>query len=294
MPAQAPQFAALSPTENQALSKYLQAAAQLLAKTGNDSLTFNLRPDTGTESMRTPLPPILFNTMPKSGSMYIAETLYTGLGVKPMRISGSYYPDDLIIRPWIEELAHGDRLTQEHLPAHPVNLALIDMHLDRLVIHVRDPRQATLSWLHHVDKLRNQDRDFELAVLHPAPPENYFDGDFAAKLDWQIDHHLPTLIEWTRGWVDADADEGFNARVLFTRYEQFNADEHAFLDTLLKFLDISADRFTHHGRAPERGVVNFRSGRSGEWREVFSSEQQRRAASMIPAALAEKFDWPLH
>ncbi len=90
------------------------------------------------------------NTIPKSGSIYLANAFCRGLGIPFMRISGGWFPLDTVVRAQLAKLARGNAVTQEHLDANPPNRLALGIALDRFVVHLRDPRMTTLEAVHHM------------------------------------------------------------------------------------------------------------------------------------------------
>lgn len=285
----------LTAPEQQRLNDLLTAAGQLLVKTGRSEVTFRFGATAAKPAVK--LPSICLNTMPKSASIFIQDVLHHALGLERIRISGGYFPDDLVVPAWLDVLAQGHRITQEHLPARALNLRLLGRHMDRLVLHVRDPRQATLSWTHHVATLARNRREAELAMIDPVLPQDYFDRDLSGQLDWQIDTHLPALVSWTEGWLDViDADRPPLA-ILLTRFEDFRADQKGFFTRLLAFHGLEGELMRRVEAVLDRsqnlrdGQAHFREGRTSEWREVFTAAQRDRAAAHLGQRLPRRLGY---
>jgi tetratricopeptide (TPR) repeat protein len=91
------------------------------------------------------LPDMLVVTMPRTGSLYILMRLSTGLSIPVSHVSLNLFPKDHVIPCWARTLATGGTVAQEHIDASPENLAhLREAGIDKLCVHTRDPRQATL------------------------------------------------------------------------------------------------------------------------------------------------------
>ncbi|MEG5188103.1 tetratricopeptide repeat protein, partial [Microcoleus sp. ARI1-A4] len=235
------------------------------------------------------VPGILLNTLAKSGSFYILEAIYKGLNINWMPISAE---SEVIKRADIGILASGMNATQEHLHPSSRNLCLISEVLDKLVVHVRDPRQATISWVHHLIKTTREIKD--VRSLLPAIPtaENYFSWSLTEQISWQIESgYLPIAISFIEGWLNAEADPSFYPEILFTKYEDLAAEPQAFFESILKFYKIEKFPFTFP-EPPQQGKLHYRKGKADEWREVFTPEQAEKASSMIPQRLFDRFGWP--
>lgn len=245
-----------------------------------------------------PIPPILFNTMPKSGSIFIENWLAHSLGLNQMKVAVCLFPDDLVIRDKLEELAKGNAIAQQHLPAKDINLRFIAARLGSLVVHVRDPRQATLSWTHHLDNFHAHRDDVPacalgLEAVSPPLPDDYFSWEFERKLAYQVDHHLPLLVDWVTGWLEASEHKACGLNILLTTYEDFVASPRRFVEKILDHFSIPHDKFLWDlmpGKDPEN---HYRVGKTDEWRDVFSDADKAKATSMITPNLCKTFGWSI-
>ena len=248
-----------------------------------------LRLDIKTETKL--IPGILLNTLPKSGTVYILNALTKGLKINFMRISGNSFPDDLIVREKIQQLALGNCLTAEHLPANLVNLNLISEYLDKLIIHLRDPRQALLSWVNFLNKLKSKDPQ---AILSYAPSlffDKYFFISFEEQISWQIEQgYLQAGIQFIETWLKAAENKDFHPKILFTRHEDLVENSKQFFNFILDFYEIDPMSFSFPDK-PIPGQGHYRKGEIDEWRKVFNPEQIEKATSMMPDYFFSKFGW---
>ena len=99
-------------------------------------------------------PPILISTVPKSGSNFIVESLHAMTSVERLKGDLGLFPRDNLDIRVIDKLTIGNAFVKGHFPASDFNLNLIQSYRLPILIHLRDPRQVLLSWLHHVDKHR--------------------------------------------------------------------------------------------------------------------------------------------
>lgn len=227
---------------------------------------------------------IFINTLPKSGSVYITNALTEGLERSVLRISSDIsFGKDLITPYNFEIFVREGHISQEHLPALPENIDFLERYLEKWMIHVRDPRQALLSWSHFV--LRFQSKHFKIDQYLPS---HYNDLSFAQQLDWQIENHFPVLVEWLMDWVKAE--KRLKGRILFTRYTDLHSRPEWFFEQILDFWGIPDDTFIMP-EPPKKGQKHFRKGKLNEWRSVFSQRQQDQINAKVPDELLEFFDW---
>ena len=234
------------------------------------------------------LPPILINTLPKSASESIWNRLAEGLNMAQSHLSLGLYPDCCLVPARVKSAAEGGLIAKEHIPATDYNLQQLAEHgLKKAVFHVRDPRQATLSWAHFVQS------DVSMRLMAPiwrkvVPPADVLKGDVADVVDWSIEHYLPLAIDFMRGWTDLRDREDRSIEVLFLTFEQFRTDPEGYFAAVLDFFELAPERFAADAEAE---VVHLRRGLIDEWREAFTPAQQKRAWAKIPADMAESFGW---
>jgi len=235
------------------------------------------------------LPSIIISTMPKSGTYYISNHLSKGLHCKTRIISNQYFPYDAIRYSEIKEASLGSYITQDHFPASPTNTHFISQLFDRAVCHLRDPRQAMLSYIHYLEGFKGGDDTF--ALIYPRLPDDFFELPIESRLDWGVDNWLPLLVEWTAQWVEF-AEGQDKVTVKFTRFEDLVSDEEAFTQDILDFYGIPQPRFIPPVLKKD-GDVHFRSGLIDEWRSALTPDQQERATAQIPLQIAKRFGWSL-
>ncbi|MBO6783702.1 MAG: glycosyltransferase [Alphaproteobacteria bacterium] len=248
-------------------------------------------PDTvpyGGDEARPPFT-VPITTLPKSGTYYLARLFSEGLGVRPLIVSNQYFPHDTIYQPRLREFVRGGYVSQDHFPASQINVAHLGHLLEKIIVQLRDPRQATLSYIHFLgtDWFRSNEQETRF-LIYPTLPGDFFERDLSGQLDWGIDHWLPELVRWLEDWVEADRTS--TLQVKFALFEDLVADEEAYVREVLRFLDIPEDAFRRPAIELD-GTVHFRKGETDEWRGVFNEAQAARANGWIPSALMDKFGW---
>jgi len=235
------------------------------------------------------LPPILINTMQKSGSIYLTRTIATSLGIEYSLVSlaSGIFPSYCMMPAAFKRFRRGSIVRQEHFDASHFNLEICARYVDRIVLHLRDPRQSTLSWTHHFNRYRDIHPGSTVGTVH-RPPEDFCRWPFERQLDWHIDHHLVSQVMWLRRWMLVEQEAPF--QILRTRYEELLNNERALFDRILAFYDIPAGGIAM--RTPEKTIeYHYRCGRSDEWKEVFTSGQKRRSRTIIGNDILEHFGW---
>jgi hypothetical protein len=238
------------------------------------------------------IPPMLITTMPKSGTYYISKLFTQGLFIESRIVSHQYFPYDVIRQPELRVFAQGSMVSQDHFGASKINLVHIAKHVDRMVVHVRDPRQAMLSYVHFLatPQFRRTEEETRL-FIYPPMPDDFYQLDLEARIDWAIENWLPLLVEWTEEWVVAEETLD-RPLIKFTRYEDLVADRDRFVRDLLEFFRIPLERYLPP-RIEQDEEIHFRRGEVAEWMTTFTPKQAAAATAKIPSALATRFEWAL-
>ena len=236
------------------------------------------------------LPSILINTVPKSASESIWNRLATGLGLAQGHVSIFLYPDCAVVPHRALAAAPGGLIAKEHLPASDYNVQQLALSgYDRIVFHLRDPRQVLLSWAHFVRD------DVSMRLLGAlwrkvVPPTTVLQQDLSGLIDWCIDTQLPLLIAFVEGWRRLGSTPHAPLAVRFLSFESYLDAPEGYLKSVLDFAEIDPARFDFEA---ESQTVHLRKGEKAEWRAVFTGKQRERAARLIPPEMAEEFGWNL-
>lgn len=234
-------------------------------------------------------PSILLNTMPKSGSVYVFRSLCAILNRPHMYIGHGYAFIDQISPQNAEILSKGGFVSQNHFAPSPENLQLLRHFHLKMVLHLRDPRQALLSWVHHLDWITGRNDDsIWLLYFEPRTPPGYFDFSFHEKIDWQIEHFLPQLVRWTGRWLEI-ADQGM-IPMLITHQEELRTNERAFFQKILAFCDLETD-YAPVNLPRTMDATHYRSADPTEWARIFTPAQIAEATAVLPTAMAARFGW---
>jgi len=232
---------------------------------------------------------VLLNTMPKSGSVYVTKSLARILRLGTMHIGNNYALIEQINVREATIFSGGGFVSQNHLAPSPENLQILRRFNLKMVLHLRDPRQALLSWVHHLDwTIGGNELSENLLYVAPQTPPGYFALPLARKIDWQIENFLPQLMAWTEKWVDI-ADRG-TIPVLITHQDDLRCREKAFFDAILRFYEFDLDYDLP--RLPRTiETTHFRLADPTEWRRTFTPEQAARATAQIPQVFRARFGW---
>ncbi|MEG3841580.1 tetratricopeptide repeat protein, partial [Microcoleus sp. herbarium14] len=234
-----------------------------------------------------------FFPLQRSGSVYTNYALSRGLSIpfaSDPTVGGHNTIGQYLVQTSLENHRLKDCIITGHVLASTFNLLLLSLYVDRLVVHVRDPRQTTLSMIYYMQNLWKRS---PIITLSSSITEKYFSMSLTDQISWQIENWgLPEIIKWIEGWVDAEEDPLFYPKILFTRNEDLATDPESFFESILNFYEIEKSRFTFPIPPEFKAGTHNRKGQIDEWREVFTPEQAEKASSMIPERLIKRFGWP--
>jgi hypothetical protein len=190
------------------------------------------------------------------------------------------------------EVQHHDNLfiSQEHVSANDFNIDIINFFKLKVVIHLRDPRQALLSWIHHIQRYTGGDHLApQNLFVRPLISENYFSSSLSEKIDYQIDNYLPSCIEFIDLWYKYSIG---NKNILLTEYLQLR-EEKLLFENILNFNNLNdftvPDKINLGNNIDD---THIRKALPDEFLGVFTKKQRKKAYKMIPNYLFKVFDWP--
>lgn len=225
------------------------------------------------------VPSVALITQAKSASISIASIFTSGLALPSFAYS---LVNHAIVPAWLRDYARGGACYVTHLWAHPQAMRQLKQSgIDKIAVHVRDPRQALVSLMHHVDMYPDQLVEIRNGEFIDAPVEQ--------KLRLLMTHYV-TSVEWIAGWVRASKE----LPVHFTTFEDFTRDKQAFIQSYVDWYDVPAAEFSYEN-ATARHVgtdYHFRKGEVSEWRQVIPEAMQKRLSLILPDDIKEKFAWP--
>ena len=229
--------------------------------------------------------------MPKSASEYIPDVLGACLDI-PAYFGGTHtFPRNRVIPRLTAISSRGGALLRLHMEACEANFAILkEAGIPRLVLHLRDPRQATLSWVHMLRRIDDKRFDLDRLSYTPVVRIEFRDFDLPDQLDWAVTNFYPRLIQWLTDWIDALPELERDMAVLVTTFADFVDDPGKYFEALASFHSIELDNIDSVLQAhPPTSTQNFRAGKTDEWREVFTRDQQRRMWERIPEPVSHGF-----
>lgn len=236
-------------------------------------------------------PSLFLISLKRSGSVYVWRKLADGCGMPMVRLACGDFFETLLIEENLRLFASHGMVSQEHLAPLPNVLDALEQFAVRPVVHLRDPRQSMISWLHYVDR--------EVAAVggdafYLDIPGEWAEMAFEAKADWCIEHYMPRIIAWVEGWASAAASRP-QLDILFTHFEEMKTDESGFFKRILDHAGLPHGSFNDitMEEAEMLASANFHRGETNEWQRLLSNGQKARLVQLLPGELADRFGWDL-
>jgi hypothetical protein len=280
------------------IKKHLLEVAKELLKRGGTQINFTFGEPPNIlvckyliANMNLDFPPIFISTLPKSGSIYLLSTLRQ-LNLELQNFSTGVFPRSYINYKNIKVWNNPGYINVEHISADPVNLRMINFYCNKMIVHTRDPRQAVLSWVHHLPKMYEEEKEGLFVRTGLKLHKEYFTWDFSKRLDWYIKNNFIYWIDWIQQWVDAENNPDFKTEILFTSHQELSEYPRAFFIRITRFYGIP-DKYFLGATLPEKkqGQLHFRKGLTNEWVDVFTDEQKEFTNKLIPKELKTRFGW---
>lgn len=255
---------------------------------------------------------IIINALVKSGSEHLVYSLGESLNYQRLNIYSVY---EAAYNSYYSNLGeffqHSATIAKQHLRApylsthtlpldipasrlkrdpraysnwRELDIKALKKHSNKLVIHLRDPRQALLSMVHHINSLENPEEK----------PKGYSDLNQTQQIDWCIYNMTPYIVHWLEDWLTLYAIENLDPnglKILFTTYDELIEDELKLFHKILDFYEIPITHFNYQPKEKKLSK-HFRKGDPQEWRQVLNVAQQQRLNEMIPDDLLTRFNWP--
>jgi len=230
-------------------------------------------------------PALLFAFLPKSAGTSLCRAIEQCTGITQggtvATTDRNHFPNARISREAFSSSIQNPVQLHTHISATERNLKILnESSIERLPVHVRDPRQAFVSYYFHS---RNA---MELARNRYANP-GFNKLDEQGGFQWFMDFYYPRFIDWITGWVRTENN--------ICRYS-FSLQITTFEDMLkLGQTRIVKNICDFYGMAPELPPVEqkhrLRKGLVDEWRSVIPDTYHAALSDMIPPELMERFSW---
>lgn len=236
-------------------------------------------------------PMIIVNSLLKSGSTYLEKSLQNSLGYKVKILP--FISNKKQLTNIMNNTSLDTTLTKQHFIPTELNVALFKTLTDRIVIHVRDPRQVLLSWVHHLHVAKTYEDEIVFYKDIGKSRAEYLALDFQEQVDLCIKYFLPRATNWINGWLAIQKQEAAKEnglKILLTTYDELVTDEIGLFNKILQFYELDPNIYAFTP-AKKNANVRFRKGDQNEWKQAFTQEQKNKIASIVPESLLLTFGW---
>lgn len=267
-----------------------------------------LAPENISDATTKEVTSVFFVSLPKSGTVYTWCSLQDMTGLK--------MPDFHLLKGWEDYnagrdfscpdlYACGDYNTQllipegmknflqgfifgAHMQASYHNMRILkESGIRKITVLLRDPRDAFVSWVHHLHKLGPSARNYHSKIYHI--PRAYYDWPLEEQFRYQIRAFLPTVVNWVEGWLDYYASNDKEVEVLFVYYDELKRDPVSYIRRITEFhglKDVDFSRII----TPEPGKMHFRKGQHEQWREDIPAADQKLVEDLMQNRILRGFD----
>jgi hypothetical protein len=222
---------------------------------------------------------ILVASMPKSGTAWIDGNL------RAAGRHGAKRPVAPIIQPCPAHMLFNSyslmRIAREggiqvgHFELNSLNKSMLETAVTErglyLIVQLRDPRQAVVSWVHHENKAYREN-EFQLQMRQY--PEYYFSRTFEERIDYHLDRQFMNFVNWISGWKTL-YESPVAERCLFLTHEKLALEPLEYSRKVCSYLGVP-ERLLSLSHRPKKGELNFRSGTREEWRSSLNATQQEQ------------------
>ena len=224
------------------------------------------------------LPSVALITVGKAASVSVANIFNSGFNLPSVAYSLVTLE---VIESWARDYTRGGACYTTHLRPTAQNVMRLKRSgIEKLIVHVRDPRQTLLSMSHHLSLYPDQ---------HVTLSKQAKTLSISERTDELLDFYF-SRIQWIAGWMEAESE----LNVLFSTFEQFVSDQKAFIERYLDFYGASIEYFSYENATKRHQGIDyhFRKGAISEWRDVLPAKQIAYLSNCIPKEMKERFGWP--
>lgn len=162
----------------------------------------------------------------------------------------------------------------------------INASIGKCVVHIRDPRQALLSWAKQHRALKDQRITY--GIEGDIIPQSILDGTWEDQIKYYIENEYPKFVNWLVNWLRVASENA--GKILLTTFDDLFNDNMALVAKILNFMGYTnAKDVAIESRASDNG--HFRCGELYEFARVYSSEQMHAVNALIPEEIFVRFGW---
>jgi hypothetical protein len=164
---------------------------------------------------------------------------------------------------------------------------LRDAGFRRVTVLVRDPRDNTVSWTHHIRALGPAMRNYHSFIQHL--PAEYFDWPHRLQLGFQVCTFLPAAVNWIESWLGAVAEGDGDLAIQIVYFDELRSNSARMFKRVFDFHGVQ-DYDLSKIEPPRPGMRHFRRGQHDSWRDEFSEADQGFSDYLIGDRLERAFE----
>ncbi len=189
-----------------------------------------------------------------------------------------------VVDVFLETIANYGGVVASHMMPSVDNVdTLMSRGIEKVIVHIRDPRQAVLSWVHFVDKTLNRIENRNRDALLNQYGARYPELSFSEKIDFHLECTLPGWARWIEGWIGVRDTYAGRIEVAAASHTQLVNDEIRYFEKACSFFGIPCSRAEIASASADN--VHFRKGSVSEWEDVFSARQKEAACAVLSDAV---------
>jgi hypothetical protein len=175
-----------------------------------------------------------------------------------------------------------------HMQASHHNIEVLKRSaIGRITVLLRDPRDAFISWVHHLGRLGASARDYHSKIYHI--PRAYYGWPRERQFEYQIRTFLPVTVNWVEGWLDYYAAPERDIHVLLVYYDELKTQPARYIRRIADFHGLQNVDYSKIV-VPECGKYHFRRGEHEQWRDEFSAHDQGLVEDLMQGRLFDSFE----
>jgi hypothetical protein len=250
------------------------------------------------------VPHLTVISLPKSATVYFLRSIEATLAAAHCRITcpSGNIRDDILAKDLFAYVGRSCAMAGDHAPASERNLRLLAAAgIKRVVIMVRDPRDALVSWWRHLERPDIRGAAWEAAHYASCGlmSEGYYGLTPEQKLADLVEHMFPAMQEWLNGWAAAmEHSPEFTFHV--SRYEDFVQDPRKSLTEVYRFFGHDVEPVVPQREGASENLLagihtftHFRRGVVGSHRDEVPAHLLARLNVRVDRALFARFGWSL-
>jgi len=242
--------------------------------------------------MTAPVFHLVIPGLRKAANVFVQRTMEQTLGCTFVRFDA----DEEILPDKFDEFFALERAVGGgHILPNEHNLRLLAAHnVTKIAVLVRDPRDALISWWHHLERSDIKAARMRAPVPGTSTSPNYYELSPEEKLRDLIALRFPLLQAWIADWLDF-ADTSSTVECHLNRFEDFATDQRGALRAMLAFFGHDIDPVLPDvDGARDAGIhawTHFRRGQVGSYRDEAAPELVRLLDERLDRRLAARMDW---